>query len=106
MKLCEKCKSQYEGDIRFCPSCGTQLKELVSVEAQPQSEEEEEAVLEPNQTEIPKERDTYYDDVLPDDYGVILEKPKIDKESLKKALLLICASVIIIGLSIFLLLST
>ena len=28
MMMCKKCKTQFEGDIKFCPNCGGKLKEI------------------------------------------------------------------------------
>lgn len=30
MMMCKKCKTQFEGDIKFCPNCGGKLKEIKS----------------------------------------------------------------------------
>ncbi|MBQ2855848.1 MAG: zinc-ribbon domain-containing protein [Bacteroidaceae bacterium] len=112
MKFCPYCgKEMWDENAAFCAECGKQIPSRSQKEATPETVEEVEAVNDAGETtaadnipeEIPCEEkpvqgdgyDGYYDDVIPDDYGHL--RSNVDKELIKKIIVLGISVALIIG---------
>ena len=112
MKFCPYCgKELWDENASFCAECGKHIPSRSQKDAKPENAEETAAVheaVEPTvaddlHEETPCEEepiqedgyDGYYDDVLPDDYGHL--RSNVDKELIKKIIVLGISVALIIG---------
>lgn len=112
MKFCPYCgKELWDENAAFCAECGKHIPLRNQKEAKPETAEEVEAVNDAEETaaadNLPEEPpceeepikgdgyDGYYDDVIPDDYGHF--RSNVDKELIKKVIVLGISVALIIG---------
>lgn len=112
MKFCPYCgKELWDENAAFCAECGKHIPSRSQKEAKPETAEEVETVNDAEETtavdNIPEEPpseeelvqgdgyDGYYDDVIPDDYGHL--RSNVDKELIKKVIVLGISVALIIG---------
>ena len=98
MKYCPACGALLPTeDAQFCGTCGKRLPERDSV-AQRKTRRQTDSMPEPVEPAAGDGYDGYYDDVLPTDQGEI--RKGLDREMLKKIILLSAAVILILGLCI------
>ena len=112
MKFCPYCgKELWDENASFCAECGKHIPTRNPKDADQEKSEETEAVhgtAEPTaEDNVPEEifceeelvqgdgYDGYYDDVIPDDYGHL--RSNVDKELIKKVIVLGISVALIIG---------